>query len=529
MRVSRSPSRLRLTIPTNPRSTCSGARIARCSCQKPSTMGPSSSSCSSVAAPRHRTRQVAPSNESPSRTHARAATAAHRWTCPPAQYTPCCGHPRPPGAIATDAGFAPPVVCASHSAHSNRTLASHRRSDTERLLCRRATMETGRQVFGRFEITGPLPDVGELERHAAVEVETGRAVAIRPTALAALRPQTRQRFRAVWTPPAGAPLPSARLAALAVGDLDGRPAAIRPRMHGAPGTAFRLDAGQARACGSSACLRCSTAGGDLTATTSSRYDGRPWLAPSKVPPKATLTSPPIMPPSPEESEVDRARRFWCSSVQAVTGVLPFEPTGNVAILRERQQTPTPAARAPGLLTISEHCSTPQASRCSVCAGRQRPRPSFLQRYRWWSVPSATAAAYPQHSAATQRPSRHPARGVCHRAEPANRHRRIATTTRRPPRPTERRLCAPRGAPVEILVEAATTLEQAQARMAALAPAGAPLAIRSTDPPPATLAPGRRGHRRSPAPSHGAPVRVCRGRPRSAAVGWSRRDGLASLA
>lgn len=356
-------------------------------------------------------------------------------------------------------------------------------------------METGRQVFGRFEITGPLPDVGELERHAAVEVETGRAVElIRPTALAALRPKTRQQFRAVWTPPAGAPLPSARLAALAVGDLDGRPAAVRPRMHGAPGTAFRLDAAQARELAGFILPALTVApppGGDLTAhDLLLDTDGRPWLAPSGVPPKATITSPPIhLPPSPEESEVDRARYgFGVFLYKAVTGVLPFEPTGNVAILRERQQTPTPAVQvAPGLpddlRTLLDTLVHPDAAHRARAATPPPTGPPVLPMMERAPRPRPQRAPHIRQPPSARRDVPLGAFAIVldQRTATAASRRRLAALLDRP----SDAFVLPAGAPAEVLVEATTTLEQAQARMAALAPAGAPLAIRSTEPPPAT--------------------------------------------
>ena len=79
-------------------------------------------------------------------------------------------------------------------------------------------MEPGRTVFGRYEITGPLPDIGELERHAARDTHSGDEVeVIRPSALAALRPGARDRFRDAWDSAVGDRLPAARLPALATG------------------------------------------------------------------------------------------------------------------------------------------------------------------------------------------------------------------------------------------------------------------------------------------------------------------------
>ena len=353
-------------------------------------------------------------------------------------------------------------------------------------------MEAGRRVFGRFEITGPLPDVGELERHAAVEVETGREVElIRPGALAALRPGARERFRSVWSPPEAAPLPPARLASLAVGELDGRPAAVRPRMHSAPGSALRLDADAARALAGWILPALTVApppGGQFGADDLMLDDqGRPWITPAGIVPRPTVTAPPLYtPPDQTESDMDRARYgFGVQLYKAVTGVLPFESTGNQAQLRERQQTPTPIEHvAPDLprdlqILINRlvHPDPTQRAQAAVPPPIEAPKLPLSERT---ARPRPTHSPAPRSSTAVRRDTPLAAYAIVL-------HQRSATDAAR------RRLAAlldrqaeafilPRGAPAQTLVETADTAEAAQARLDALAPAGAPLSIVSTATP-----------------------------------------------
>jgi hypothetical protein len=355
-------------------------------------------------------------------------------------------------------------------------------------------METGRQVFGRFKITGPLPDVGDLERHAAVEVETGREVElVRPGALAALRPGARDRFREAWSGPEASSPPPARLGALVVGELDGRPAAIRPRMHTEWSANLRLTPDQARELAGwvlPALMVAPPPGGTFTPQDLMLDPtGRPWIAPSGTVPKPSVTAPPLFtPPDPTDADIDQARYgFGVLLYRALSGSWPFEPTGDQAKLRERQRTPAPIRQvAPDIpaqvAQLVDQLVHPDAAIRSRAAMPPPLSPPVLPLPERAPRPPATTAP-------AVRP---PARTGARRDVPMDAFA-IVLDNARATESSRRRLAAlldlpadafhlPSGAPAEVLVDSANTPEAAAARLDALMAARAPLSIVGTDPP-----------------------------------------------
>jgi|GEM_PF-3379699 len=353
-------------------------------------------------------------------------------------------------------------------------------------------MEPGRRVFGRFEITGPLPDVGDLERHAAVEVETGREVElVRPGALAALRPGARERFRAAWNPEEAQHLPPSRLPALAVGELDGRPAAIRPRVAVAWSPTRRLTADRALELAGwlLPALTVSPPPGGVLTTEDVVVDatGRPWLAPTGIVPKPTVSNPPLhTPPNSADSEIDRARYgLGVLLFRAVSGEWPFEPTGDRARLSERQNTPTPldqVAEVPdALANVVNSLVHPDAARRARAAVPPPIEPPSLPVQDKPHRPPSARIAVPEKAAPTLRRDA-PVDDYAivlhsHQATDAAR-RRLAALMDLP----ANAFVLPSGAPEEVLVATAKTEADAARRLAELTPAGAPLEVVSTATP-----------------------------------------------
>ena len=355
-------------------------------------------------------------------------------------------------------------------------------------------MEPGHRVFGRFEITGPLPDQGDLERHAAVELATGREVElIRPSALAALRPNARECFRTAWNPDLADHLPPARLGALAFGDLDGRPAAIRPRIAASWSEHRRLDAPAARALASWILPALTVAPPEDGALTP--FDlvldptGRPWLAPSGIVSKPSLRHPPTHEAPTAEGGPSAQARYGLGLIlfQSLTGELPFASTPDPARLRERKQTPARVQhRAPDtpdeLSRVVDLLVHPQAGQRAQAALPPTLEPPIL--------PLDTSP--PRPPAVRQAPPARPSATGVRRDTPLapfvvllDNHRSTDTARRRLAAlldlPSDA-LMLPAGAPSHIPVAAASSEAEARQRMTELAAAGAPLAVFATDTP-----------------------------------------------
>ncbi|HCH62125.1 MAG TPA: hypothetical protein DFR83_04925 [Deltaproteobacteria bacterium] len=215
--------------------------------------------------------------------------------------------------------------------------------------------------------------------------------------------------------------------------------------------------------------------------------GRPWLAPAGITTKPSLSSPPIhSPPNANESAIDRARYgFGVFLYKAVTGVWPFEPTGDQAQLRERQRTPIPVRQvAPDLpedlqrlLDTRVHPNAPERARAATPPPIAPPTLPLSVRPPRPRTPAESRA----RPAPTARRDTHLgafAIVLDQRTATAAARRRLAALLDRP----AHAFVLPAGAPADILVEPALTMEQAQERLHALAPAGAPLRILSTDAP-----------------------------------------------
>jgi len=359
-------------------------------------------------------------------------------------------------------------------------------------------MEPGRTVFGRYEITGPLPDIGELERHAARDTHSGDEVeVIRPSALAALRPGARDRFRDAWDSAVGDRLPAARLPALATGDVDGRPTAVRPRVDGPWSPNMRLTPEQTLA----------VAGWLLPALTGSPPpggvlsledvvldpEGIPRIAPTGIVPRGGLAPPPLHdPPEVEHSDVDRARYgLGVLLFRASTGTWPFEPTPDRDKLRARQRTPSePTDSASNLPEAVAHLlSTLVSPDAAIRARAAVPPPRTAPVV-------ARPAAQPRPPKAESSPVSSPRATSLRRDEAlapfaivldldhpdATRgaRARLAALLDRPPDAFE----LPAQAPRQVLVAQARTEDEARERMAALSSSGAPLSITPTEAPAA---------------------------------------------
>lgn len=355
-------------------------------------------------------------------------------------------------------------------------------------------MEAGRRVFGRFEITGPLPDQGELEVHAAVDTESGDEVEIiRPSALAALRPGAREHFRAAWRPEHASMLPPGRLPALATGDLDGRPAAVRPRTLGPWPPGLRLEPDTARAVAGWLLSTLSAHPPESAiAPTDILLDASrtPRLAPSGVVPRYSVAQPPLHRPPSVDGPADHARyTIGLALYRACTGQLPFEPTADTALLNERQSSPRPASEAAPalpadlakLLDALLHADPSVRAAAAVPAPTRppaltvpdtNPRPAAVAR-------TPPAAPRPVTTGARLDRPLAPFAVVVHTAQATDTAlTRLAALVNR-----GADAFSGSGAPDRLVVEARTEAE-AQSRAAELAIAGAPLSVVSTDTPDA---------------------------------------------
>ncbi len=358
-------------------------------------------------------------------------------------------------------------------------------------------MEPGHRVFDRYEIVSPLPDIGEVERHVARDTITGDEVElIRPSALAALRPNARERFREAWRTEAQGPLPPARLPALAVGEVEGRPAAIRPRVSSAWTAQVRLAEADLPAIVGwlmPALLVAPPPDGLLTPEdVVIDPNGRPWLAPTGVVPKFSLQQPPVYDaPEPTELASDRARYgLGVLMYRSVVGSLPFDGTADRERLRDNQRHPhAPRATAPHLSEkTAQLLATLVDPRAEVRATVAIPPPLAPPVV---TLPSA-APRPPVSGDLPRTESLRPSAGA-RRDQPLPPYVVVLDNTKVSDG-GRTRLAAlldlpadafrlPPSASPEVLVMGATTETEGLARLQELSPAGAPLQLVSTEAPP----------------------------------------------
>ena len=185
----------------------------------------------------------------------------------------------------------------------------------------------GTLILGRYEVLEALPSQGELRRHLARDGARGALVeVVTPTGTARLRPGARERWRRAWdrVEREGPLVP-----VLAMGEHDGRPVAVRPRLYLSPRD-LRLDAEELGRALGDLLPRVGAAAGALQGRLGPEdlafdAEGGLVLCPSGLVPEDSLARPDrFRPTRPGGLEADALYGLGVWAFEALTGAWPAQ-------------------------------------------------------------------------------------------------------------------------------------------------------------------------------------------------------------